>query len=936
MPYVSEAQRRFFHAAEARGDIPKKTVREYDRASRGMDLPEKVETKKKKMDSWIGVDLDGTLAHYDGYKGDDHIGQAVGPMVNRVKDWLSKGENVKVFTARAGKKGNVKKIQDWLEAQGLPRLEVTNVKDHHMKELWDDRAVRVGRNTGEATGEVGKSDPEPVEGVAPDVTPENIYRSLPDVLGGTVRDGSDAEKFVIGSMIFDIDKARDLAGKKHNAKVPVDPAWSDKIHVDEQAAMGSKSKNPVFIASIPTQEGIRYLLIDGHHRMHKAIKTGKKQLPARVFTPEETMSIMETHPGLKDHLRRNFPEISKAQPGGSDVHVPSPPQDEKKQPFQRKVEPQGTPPTSTDRSRSSQVEPPSVNNLEAEVLKEFGGLGLFSVAEKYGECLKNYVAGDNQDASDLYGMEQIVSGIDWEMEHTTSVGEEAKELAISHLEDDPDYYRKKRIETVDTSDALAIEHNPEINKDTLENEEESTSNWPVGLNIDLMSGQARMPGYVGFDVYPYDYGTVVHDLTTGIPLPDRSVRNVRLRDGLQDLEKQDQKALLSEIQRVLMPGGQFTYEGPNDIYNYPDWTKEFPRLVLTGHETNEDVQKIEGQPSFRQRFTGVAVPDASTSNDSEPRIGIAQYDMLPADALLAMDALGYTWSDATSSGRGNRVHGYPSQGSLVSRQQEHSDDKVIVAGQQPGAGSEIEKHEIGDLDQALSNFGENFIRFLLEEQGEGVHPSTEELVPDFEKFQGDFHRFLSEEAQESQPMLDAKPAELIGNENYAVPDRMAYPMETLEKAMESLRQSSGTTDEEIVKNAIYNRYPELTKWVRKICPIKKADIKKQIIYCVVLAPEELDEQDDWMTPEDIEEAAHNYLISSRMVGKNHEEEIEAVPVESYIVPQDLEWNEGPYGPQTVKQGSWVIAIKILDPKEWRKVLDGEYQGVSVGGLGVRS
>lgn len=42
MPYKSEAQRRFFHAAEARGDISKKTVKEFDTASKGMDLPEKV------------------------------------------------------------------------------------------------------------------------------------------------------------------------------------------------------------------------------------------------------------------------------------------------------------------------------------------------------------------------------------------------------------------------------------------------------------------------------------------------------------------------------------------------------------------------------------------------------------------------------------------------------------------------------------------------------------------------------------------------------------------------------------------------------------------------------------------------------------------------------------------------------------------------------
>lgn len=42
MPYKSDAQRRYFHAAEARGDIKKKTVDEFDQASKGKHLPEKL------------------------------------------------------------------------------------------------------------------------------------------------------------------------------------------------------------------------------------------------------------------------------------------------------------------------------------------------------------------------------------------------------------------------------------------------------------------------------------------------------------------------------------------------------------------------------------------------------------------------------------------------------------------------------------------------------------------------------------------------------------------------------------------------------------------------------------------------------------------------------------------------------------------------------
>ena len=97
----------------------------------------------------ILVDLDGTLAYYDSWHGEEHIGEPVPLMLQRVKDWLSTGMTVKIFTARAGNGENqIHIIQDWCEAHGLPRLEVTNVKDFQCAQLWDDRAVQVIANTG--------------------------------------------------------------------------------------------------------------------------------------------------------------------------------------------------------------------------------------------------------------------------------------------------------------------------------------------------------------------------------------------------------------------------------------------------------------------------------------------------------------------------------------------------------------------------------------------------------------------------------------------------------------------------------------------------------------------------------------------------------------------------------------------------------------------
>lgn len=108
--------------------------------------------------SWIGVDLDGTLAHYGSWQGIEHIGEPVLPMLSLVQRWIDEGRTVKIFTARIAheetREQSITEIQNWCEKHGLPRLEVTNVKDFGMIALYDDRAYRVEMNTGRIIGHV--------------------------------------------------------------------------------------------------------------------------------------------------------------------------------------------------------------------------------------------------------------------------------------------------------------------------------------------------------------------------------------------------------------------------------------------------------------------------------------------------------------------------------------------------------------------------------------------------------------------------------------------------------------------------------------------------------------------------------------------------------------------------------------------------------------
>jgi hypothetical protein len=98
--------------------------------------------------AWIGVDLDGTLAYYDERSSIEEVGAPVPDMLALVKKMINNNIRVKIFTARATDPEQLPLIRKWLKSNGLPELEITNVKDYYMQKLYDDRCIQVERNTG--------------------------------------------------------------------------------------------------------------------------------------------------------------------------------------------------------------------------------------------------------------------------------------------------------------------------------------------------------------------------------------------------------------------------------------------------------------------------------------------------------------------------------------------------------------------------------------------------------------------------------------------------------------------------------------------------------------------------------------------------------------------------------------------------------------------
>lgn len=143
-------------------------------------------------DGWIGVDLDRTLAYRKHDGSHNGIGDPVPAMVERVKNWLSNGQKVKIFTARVAglfepdarklyRRGDSAEVQvglinEWCLKHIGQVLPVTAVKDSYCKEIWDDLAVRVEENTGR------RLSPSKVES---DLGPMQRFEQKPESLAGT-------------------------------------------------------------------------------------------------------------------------------------------------------------------------------------------------------------------------------------------------------------------------------------------------------------------------------------------------------------------------------------------------------------------------------------------------------------------------------------------------------------------------------------------------------------------------------------------------------------------------------------------------------------------------------------------------------------------------------------------------------------------------------
>lgn len=184
--------------------------------------------------------------------------------------------------------------------------------------------------------------------------------------------------------------------------------------------------------------------------------------------------------------------------------------------------------------------------------------------------------------------------------------------------------------------------------------------------------------------------------------------------------------------------------------------------------------------------------------------------------------------------------------------------------------------------------------------------------------------------------LTSKQRDALPDSDFIFPKTREYPYQDEEHARNALsRGAQNETGSRLatIRSKVKARYPDIDVTKAEVelnVPIWKDDAKR-LVYGVVLTPGLRDSQGDVVSAEDIEKAAHRFLIDYRKHDVQHDERPAGVEtVESWIAPCDME-----IAGQPVLEGSWLMATHITDDAVWEKVGKGELGGYSIGGSGVR-
>lgn len=109
---------------------------------------------------------------------------------------------------------------------------------------------------------------------------------------------------------------------------------------------------------------------------------------------------------------------------------------------------------------------------------------------------------------------------------------------------------------------------------------------------------------------------------------------------------------------------------------------------------------------------------------------------------------------------------------------------------------------------------------------------------------------------------------------------------------------------------------------------KSSDPEQQTALYVVLAPETPDAHGDIYSEEEVEKAAHSFMLHCQRSNLLHKSNTTAFScVESYVLPFDTEFKGF-----SLKSGTWLMKIKVHNSILWDFVKEGKFSGLSIGAM----
>jgi hypothetical protein len=151
---------------------------------------------------------------------------------------------------------------------------------------------------------------------------------------------------------------------------------------------------------------------------------------------------------------------------------------------------------------------------------------------------------------------------------------------------------------------------------------------------------------------------------------------------------------------------------------------------------------------------------------------------------------------------------------------------------------------------------------------------------------------------------------------------------TIEKALSAVHTIVDSVD-----STELDQVPSLAQ--ERMVKIAKAELgggELRYVLGIVLEPETVDGQGDIYSADEIRGAAWHYMTHFRNIGVMHKGLVNGKVqlVESWIAPCDLAIDGS-----SIKAGSWLMGLHVVDDTIWQDVKRGELTGLSIGGFAQR-